>query len=103
MTIFRRMLKTDLAYVAKIEAQAIFDPWPEKLFHDCVRVGYSCWVAEKSDKVEGFVLLSCAIGEVHILDLVIGEEWRRQGLCMQMMEHLIDVARNYIRDYLLLR
>ena len=92
MTIFRRMLETDLVYVAKIEAQAIFDSWPEKLFHDCVRVGYSCWVAEKNDKVEGFGLLSCAVGEAHILHLAIGEEWHRQGLGMQMMEHLIDVA-----------
>ena len=93
MTIFRRMLETDLSSVVEIEAQASFDPWPEKLFHDCMRVGYSCWVVEKDSKVAGFGLLSCAVGEAHILNLVVGVEWRRQGLGMQMMKHLINVAR----------
>jgi ribosomal-protein-alanine N-acetyltransferase len=92
------MLETDAAAVAILENQVSLDPWPEKLFGDCIRVGYSCWVFEDNSEIAGFGLLSCAAGEAHILNLVIDNRWRRQGLGKRMMHHLINTARELGAD-----
>lgn len=98
MTTLRKMLETDVAAVAMIESQASFEPWSEKLFSDCIRVGYSCWVLENNKDIVGFGLLSCTAGEAHILNLVIDSKWRYQGLGRRMMKHLINVARELGAD-----
>lgn len=98
MTTLRRMLETDTAAVAALESQVSLDPWPEKLFGDCIRVGYNCWVLEDNSEIVGFGLLSCAAGEAHILNLVIDSKWRRQGLGIRMMQHLINIARELGAD-----
>lgn len=98
MTTLRKMLETDTAAVAVLESLVSLDPWPEKLFGDCIRVGYSCWVLENNNEIIGFGLLSSAAGEAHILNLVIDEKWRRQGLGIRMMQHLINIARELGAD-----
>ena len=98
MTTLRKMLESDTAAVAALEKQVSLDPWPEKLFSDCIRVGYSCWVLENNNEIVGFGLLSCAAGEAHILNLVIDSNWRRQGVGRRMMQHLVNITRELKAD-----
>jgi len=93
MITIRKMLETDVPAVAEIDRQTSIEPWTEKLFCDCIRVGYSCWVLANDNEIIGFGLLSCAAGEAHILHLIIENKWRRQGLGKSMMQHLIQMAR----------
>lgn len=94
----RKMLETDTPAVAILENQVSIEPWPEKLFNDCISIGYSCWVLEDNNVIIGFGLLSCAAGEAHILNLAIDEKWRRQGLGMRMMQHLLNTSRELGAD-----
>ena len=87
------MVDADVPAVVIIETKFSIEPWSEKLYCDCIRVGYSCWVLEQDKEVIGFGLLSCAVGEAHILNLVIDDKWQRQGLGRRMMQHLIDIAK----------
>lgn len=96
--LIRRMSIEDVAAVAEIERQASVDPWSERLFCDCIRVGYSCWVIENDQTIIGFGLLSYAAGEAHILNVVIEKQLRRQGLGRYMMQHLINTARELGAD-----
>lgn len=93
MITLRKMLETDTLAVATLESQVSIEPWPEKLFGDCIRVGYSCWVFEENSAIIGFGLLSCAVEEAHILNLVIDSNWRQQGLGKDMMLHLLKTAK----------
>lgn len=98
MITIRKMLETDVSAVAEIDRQTSIEPWPEKLFSDCLRVGYSCWVLVNEQEIIGFGLLSCTVGEAHILNLIIESKWRRQGLGKSMMQHLIQVAKMLSAD-----
>jgi ribosomal-protein-alanine N-acetyltransferase len=96
------MLITDTAAVAAIESQVSIEPWSEKLFADCILVGYSCWVVAIEQTVIGFGLLSCAAGEAHILNVAITSNWRQQGLGRALMQHLVQVATELNADIIYL-
>ena len=42
---FRRMSLGDIERVMKVELEVYEFPWTDKIFSDCIRVGYSCWLA----------------------------------------------------------
>lgn len=44
--IFREMLAADLPEVMRVESACYDFPWSEKNFHDCMKAGYLCYVAE---------------------------------------------------------
>ena len=93
MIIVRNMLETDVAAVVEIDRLVSFEPWSERLYYDCIRVGYSCWVLANDGEIIGFGLLSCAAGEAHILNLIIVSKWQNQGWGKSLMQHLINVAK----------
>lgn len=83
----RPMGETDLSEVLRIERQAYLYPWSEGVFRDCLRAGYGCFVHEIKSTI-GHLVVSCAAGEAHILNICIDPAWRRQGVA----GHLLQVA-----------
>ena len=63
----RRMRERDLGDVLRVERSAYEFPWSERVFRDCLRVGYSCWLitspAPIRADVYGFAVMSMAAGE----------------------------------------
>jgi ribosomal-protein-alanine N-acetyltransferase len=92
---FRPMRELDLAQVVHVEQQAYAFPWSQGIFSDCLRVGYSCWVAETSDGVDGYGIMSVGAGESHILNLCIHPRAHGQGYGRELLDHLLEVAREY--------
>ncbi len=90
----RRMRTADLPQVLAIENANYKFPWCQEVFEDCLRVNYSCWVCEESDKVLGFSILSIAVGEAHILNINVDPAEQGQGIGRMMLENLIAVARS---------
>lgn len=88
------MQLADVPQVYAIECSISPDPWGEKLFSDCISVGYSCWVLESDDDmtVVGYGLLSCAASEAHILNIAIRPDMQHAGLGRRLMQHLIQQA-----------
>ena len=39
---FRRMTPEDIAQVMEVENEVYEFPWSERIFSDCIRVGYYC-------------------------------------------------------------
>lgn len=76
----RPMLASDISTVIGIELRAYPHPWTEGIFHDCLRVGYSCWVYEYRDSIIGYLILSLVIDEMHILNICIDPDYQNQGL-----------------------
>lgn len=90
---FRPMSDSDLDTVVRIERECYEFPWKKKIFHDCLRVGYSCWVVEYTAQIVGYGLLSTGAGEAHILNLCIASGFRRIGLASMLLNHMQKVAK----------
>ena len=88
----RLMVPADVDAVLAIEQAAYDFPWTEGILRDCLRVGYSCWVLERRDRIVGYLILSVAAGEAHLLNLCVHPECRRQGLGRRLLEHALEVA-----------
>lgn len=95
LPIIRAMHPDDLTAVLAIE-QAVYDfPWTQGIMHDCLRVGYSCWVFESDTTLIGYGIMSVAAQEAHILNLCIAPNFQNQGLGKKMLHHLLGLAVRY--------
>jgi ribosomal-protein-alanine N-acetyltransferase len=52
------------------------------------------WVARQSGKIRGFLLAWDVADEVHLLDLVVDAEHRRQGIARALMSVLLEHVRS---------
>lgn len=89
----RPMSDGDVAQVMAIEERVYPSGWTSGIFHDCLRVGYCCWVWEQGGAVVGYGIMSVAAGEAHVLNLCVAPSLQGQGLGRGMLEHLLDLAR----------
>ncbi len=89
----RPMVEQDVDAVLPIEAQSYPFPWSRGIFEDCLRVGYSCWVAQLDDQVVGYGIVSAGAGEAHVLNICISKEYRGRGFGLAMLNRLINLAR----------
>jgi ribosomal-protein-alanine N-acetyltransferase len=90
----RPMRESDLAQVAQIEQASYRFPWTAGIFHDCLRVGYTCIVAEIDFLLVGYGVLSSGAGEAHLLNLCVAENFRCRGLGRRLLQELLRRARD---------
>lgn len=88
----RVMHSSDLDEVFQIEEAAYDFPWTRGIFDDCLRVGYPALVYEDNSIIQGYGLMSVAVGEGHILNICIKPEAQGQGIGGLVLESLIDSA-----------
>ncbi|MBO9470351.1 ribosomal protein S18-alanine N-acetyltransferase [Endozoicomonas sp. G2_2] len=89
----RGMRSRDVPAVLEIEQVSYGYPWSERIFRDCLRVGYHAWVATDLDEqVIGYALLSVAVGEAHVLNLCVAPDARGHGVADRLLEALIGQA-----------
>lgn len=98
----RPMTEGDIDLVASIERLAYEHPWTPGIFHDCLGVGYSCWLMQMSRRTVGYGILSAAAGEAHILNLCIHPSEQRRGLGRHLLGHLLDLSRRHHAEIVLL-
>jgi len=73
---FRSARESDVPEILRIERSSYAFPWTEGIFCDCLRVNYTCRVAEIGVAVAGYGIMSVAAGEAHLLNLCVGEDYR---------------------------
>lgn len=89
----RKMTLEDVSAVHDINAAVAIGAWSEKLFADCIAVGYECWVLVEDTQVIGFGVMNYAANEAHILSISINQAYQRQGLGQKMLWHLLALAK----------
>ena len=89
---FRRMTLGDVERVMKVEEEVYEFPWTDKIFSDCIRVGYYCWLALQRQNIVGHAVISVTAGESHMLNLSIAREYQRRGFGKEFIEFLIQQA-----------
>lgn len=91
----RPMKETDLDAVMKIELAMYPFPWTRRIFADCLRVGYRCFVGEVDGIFAGYSVMSVGAGEAHILNVCVAEEYHRMGLGRCLLNKMLEQASHY--------
>ena len=91
--VLRAMRPSDLDMVVQNENLSYQQPWSKRVFLDCLRSGYECWVLATRDRVVAHGVLSAAVGEAHVLTLCVHRDFRRAGYGRRMLRHLLDKVR----------
>lgn len=86
----RWMIRRDMEQVLDIEQSAFEFPWSEEDFVACLR-RRNCigMVAERGDRVLGFMIYELHKTRLHLLNFAVATDGRRQGVGTQMVEKLI--------------
>ena len=96
------MTPADLEKVIRVEREVYEFPWSKRIFSDCIRVGYHCWLALAGDAVVGHAVISVTAGESHMLNLSIARAHQRRGYGRQFIEFLLADARTHAAETMLL-
>ena len=89
----RGMTHEDLPHVSGIERSSYEFPWSHGIFRDCLLAGYQCVVLERDGDVAGYVILSVAAGEAHILNICVDAEFRGMGYGELLLNEILFRAR----------
>lgn len=88
----RTMRTSDLDLVVQNEAAAYEHPWNKRIFIDCLRGGYLCWVLANKQNIVAHGVMSVAIEECHLLTLCVHPDHQRKGLARKLFTLLLDRA-----------
>lgn len=91
---FRPMTFEDVETVMHLENKVYQFPWSDRIFKDCIRVGYECWLAQLGKTVVAHAVVSVAAGESHILNLSVTESLQGRGIGKQFIQFLLNIAHN---------
>jgi len=89
----RPMREDDIDDVHAIEIREYEFPWTPGIFRDCLRAAHAAWVLVESDVVLGYVLMSVAAGEAHILNVCVASTERGRGLGRRLVRTMLQLAR----------
>lgn len=98
----RPMLSNDIERVMEIELSSYEHPWTEGIMRDCLRVRYSCHVVEIDGEIQGYLVMSEAAGEAHILNICIAPTWQGRGVGKILLKWAIALAKKASADTLFL-
>jgi len=89
----RPLKEHDIDVIMAVERRCYEHPWTAGIFRDSMKVGYHCWGYFLDDQLIGYVVMSEAAGEAHILNVCIHPDQRGQGLAKRLMTRVITCAR----------
>jgi len=90
--VFRPMELDDVEAVMRLEEVVYEFPWTERIFKDCILVGYDCWLALEHNKILAHAVMSVAAGESHMLNLSVSKKRQGLGIGKQFVQFLLKVA-----------
>lgn len=90
---FRLMLEEDLDKILAIEESVYPYPWTRGIFHDCINIGYLCWVYQENEKIVAYSIMSVAVEEAHLLTIVVAKDEQGKGYGKKMLNEMIHRAK----------
>lgn len=91
--LLRSLLEKDLPAVLAIEESSFLSPWTQASFlHELHSPHSQLMVAEQQGEVIGYVCCWYVADEVHILDIAVHPQSRRQGAGERLLQHALVVG-----------
>jgi ribosomal-protein-alanine N-acetyltransferase len=92
-----------LEEVMEIETRSFKNPWKKSYFeYDLKRKGGFLYVAQEKGEILGYVDAWLLGDELHLANIAVKEEYRRQGIGTKLLKKVIDLGRKYGASYILL-
>jgi len=89
----RPMEESDLVSVMSVETAAYPHPWDTRIMRDCLRAShYHGWVFELDEVISGYLFVSVAAGEMHILNLCVHPDLQGQGWGRTILQRAFELA-----------
>ncbi|MBX2848412.1 MAG: ribosomal protein S18-alanine N-acetyltransferase [Acidiferrobacterales bacterium] len=86
---------TDLGAVSAIERNAQASPWPRLSFEESLAKQYRTRVVvdtERDEKIIAYHVVSSVLDELHILNLVVRQEYQGQGIAHMLMDDIFSLV-----------
>lgn len=90
-TEIRRMTMNDLPEVLRLEQNIFTDSWPRAHFINDIentKIAYPC-VMLKQEKIVAYAVVWYVSHELHINNIAVAPEFRRQGLADRLLNHVL--------------
>jgi [ribosomal protein S18]-alanine N-acetyltransferase len=84
----------DIPNLLSLEEAAQTSPWSEAAFKRCFEANYLGWALEVPKKMVGFIMISMAQGECHILNLCIHPTEQHKGFGRQLLLYTLNWAKS---------
>jgi len=92
----RPLVEADLPAVLAIEETSFISPWTRASFLNELRSSHSqLTVAERQGKIVGYLCCWYVADEVHILNVAVHSDSRRQGVGEHLLEHALIIGRQH--------
>ena len=76
-----------LPQVLAIESRAYPWPWTEGMFVDSIRNGHLCFCVSDQQTLIGYIILSVAVGECHVLNVCVDPNHQGKGIGCKLLDH----------------
>ena len=86
----RTLSSADVRDIHRIEKRAYEFPWSQRIFADCLSMGYRAWGLMLGGELAGYSLITAAAGEAHLLNHCIAPEWHGRGYGRVLLRHLLQ-------------
>ena len=97
----RSMTLEDVKEVYDIEKRAHITPWSESILHDCIVVGYPCYVLIAHNIICGFMITRQQDYKCHLLNLCIAPEYQGRGFGESLLLYLMKNTKSDCAQILL--
>lgn len=103
----KKLTNKEVERVLEIENLSFFSPWSEHVFFQEMKNSYSKFFLAKLEKdiesrVVGYLCFWRILDEIHILNLAIHPQFRRQGIASGLLRRLLyDPAYGRVKTYTL--
>jgi ribosomal-protein-alanine N-acetyltransferase len=92
-----RMTLDDLPEVMVLEANSHAHPWTQKNFEDSIESGYWAYILktkseELVDKLIGHAVLMPGVDELHLLNITVAKDMRRQKIAQRTLKAMEPLA-----------
>ncbi len=88
------MQEADLDQVLVIENESFQHPWKRRFFQsDLNKPSAFCWVAKTADTIIGYIVNWQITDELHIANIAVRKDHRRQGIAGRLLDETIELAR----------
>jgi len=92
----RDLRSSDLPAILEIERASFPDPWSIDSFRSSVNnASFKC-LGAFNPHLNGYIISIFAVGELHILNIAVAPDFRRQGLAGKLIDALINNYRSQL-------
>ncbi len=84
------MQQEDIKEVLSIERRSFITPWSKRLFEETISSPLSTnLIIKKGEAIISYFIMYCVADEVHILNLAVHPDYRRQGYGTKLLDYVL--------------